>query len=144
QKKELKEISQDRNDVGTKKVLGTVRADLHLVRDYNVQARRYAEEQRLPEPELFPLSDPMPSNDNSHGHSHGNSHGHSHGDSHGHSHGDGHGHSHGESTGHNHGDSKGHSHGSDHTTHPHYVGHLHQNDLSGQPHEQINSETKLA
>ncbi|KAK6033740.1 hypothetical protein OSTOST_00041 [Ostertagia ostertagi] len=74
QKKELKEVSQTRDDLGSKKLLGTVRADLHLVRDYNVQARRYAEEQNLPEPELFPLPEEA-HNNHGHSHSHGSGHG---------------------------------------------------------------------
>ncbi|KAK6762243.1 hypothetical protein RB195_023091 [Necator americanus] len=54
-RKELKEMSQDRVDFGSRKVLGTIRADLHLVRDYNVQARQYAQEQNIPKPEFLPL-----------------------------------------------------------------------------------------
>ncbi|WKY17187.1 hypothetical protein Q1695_001646 [Nippostrongylus brasiliensis] len=69
-KKELKEISQDKADIGSKKVLGTVRADLQLVRDYNVQAARYAQEQKLPAPQPIPLPDLPPSGGSRHGHSH--------------------------------------------------------------------------
>lgn len=70
-KKEMREISQDRADVGSKKLLGTIRADLHLVRDYNVQVTRYAEEQSISQPELLPLPDLTTADLGVHGHDHG-------------------------------------------------------------------------
>ncbi|WKY17188.1 hypothetical protein Q1695_001646 [Nippostrongylus brasiliensis] len=128
-KKELKEISQDKADIGSKKVLGTVRADLQLVRDYNVQAARYAQEQKLPAPQPIPLPDLPPSGGSRHGHSHGDSHGH------GHSHGGAaHGHSHAEDThahGHSHGGAaQGHSHVED----AHGHGHSHGGAAQGHSH----------
>uniref|UniRef100_A0A0K0D7B7 IRS-type PTB domain-containing protein n=1 Tax=Angiostrongylus cantonensis TaxID=6313 RepID=A0A0K0D7B7_ANGCA len=82
-KKEMMEISQDRADIGSKKFLGTVRADLHLVRDYNVQASRYAEEQNISQPELLPLPDLTVPNLGSHGNEHEGENGHGHGILHG-------------------------------------------------------------
>ncbi|VDM63644.1 unnamed protein product [Angiostrongylus costaricensis] len=77
-KKEMMEISQDRADIGPKKFL-----DLHLVRDYNVQASRYAEEQNISQPELLPLPDLTVPNLGSHGNEHGGGNGHGHGILHG-------------------------------------------------------------
>ncbi|XGW34153.1 hypothetical protein V3C99_018174 [Haemonchus contortus] len=73
-KKELKEISQSQ-DIGSRKLLGAVRADLHLVRDYNVEALRYAQEHGLPKPDLLPL--PYEELFSVNGHRHGHSHDHS-------------------------------------------------------------------
>ncbi|VDO74369.1 unnamed protein product [Heligmosomoides polygyrus] len=99
EKKELKEISQDRADLGEKRILGTIRADVDLVRDYNVQAKNYAKEHKLPDPELFPLPEVTNSGSGHHGHSHsGGGHGHSHSHEAGahsaHSHGAAHSHVH--------------------------------------------------
>ncbi|KJH41413.1 hypothetical protein DICVIV_12619 [Dictyocaulus viviparus] len=77
-KKVMMEISQDRIDKGLMKSLGTVRADLHLVRDYNVQASRYAAEQNIVEPELLPLPDPSIQSHVGEEHAHGDGRGRSH------------------------------------------------------------------
>ncbi|KAJ1360770.1 hypothetical protein KIN20_019825 [Parelaphostrongylus tenuis] len=70
-RKEMKKISQDRADIGSKRVLGAERADLHLVRDYNIQATRYAEDQNPLHPDQLPLPDLTATNRGDHEHSHG-------------------------------------------------------------------------
>lgn len=83
---------------------GTIRADVDLVRDYNVQAKNYAKEHKLPDPELFPLPEVTNSGSGHHGHSHsGGGHGHSHSHEAGahsaHSHGAAHSHVHPQGVG---------------------------------------------
>ncbi|PAV56346.1 hypothetical protein WR25_21329 isoform B [Diploscapter pachys] len=112
-KKEMKIVSQDRADIGAARLIGSLRAESDLIRDYNVVAKNYALEEGLPPPEEIPVPQP-PSHAHTHSHSH--SHSHSHGDHHGHSHEE-HGHSHEDHHGHSH-ENHAHSHSPPSSTPP--------------------------
>ncbi|GMT04352.1 hypothetical protein PENTCL1PPCAC_26526 [Pristionchus entomophagus] len=88
-KKEYKSVAQEPK-IGSNSVLGVVKSDQDLVRDYNVKAQALASMTGV-EQEMMEIPPPP---QKGHGHSH--SHGHAHDHGHGHSHDgvDGHGHSH--------------------------------------------------